>query len=168
MLPIHAAIIVALHLPAVSTRRRRVLLRRACYGRKPLLRSASPAEALLACCCGGSFRGRSMRRACYGGFAIVGGCRPRTPAYRCARLLLRKPLLRSPPPNPRLSLRSASPAEGFLPRTIALLACCCGGFAVVGGCRPRTPAYRCARLLLRKASFRGRSLCSRAAVEGLL
>ena len=72
MLPIHTTIIVALHLPAVSTRRRRVLLRRACYGRKPLLRSASPAEALLACCCGGSFRGRSMRRACYGGFAIVG------------------------------------------------------------------------------------------------
>ena len=65
MLQIHAAIICALHLPAVIA----VVglscgglgMRRACYGRKPLLRSASPADELLACCCGGSFRGRSLR-----------------------------------------------------------------------------------------------------------
>ena len=67
------------------------------------------------------------------------GCRPRTPAYRCARLLPRKACCRG------LSLH--------LRETLL------HSFVVVGGCRPRNPAYCCARLLLLRACCREQETC---------
>jgi hypothetical protein len=54
---------------------------------------------------------------------------------------------RLPPQNLRFPLRSACLAEGSLPRATKHLA--------GGGCRPHVPAFRCARLVLQAACYRG-------------
>jgi hypothetical protein len=108
-----------------------------------------------------------------------GGSRPNTPAFRCARLALQTARCRGqrtlgaaaplsaalslpcrrhatagneslgrwgqPPQHPRIPLRSACLADGSLTRAMKRLA--------GRGCRPRTPAFRCARLVLQKARY---------------
>jgi len=59
-----------------------------------------------------------------------------------------------PPPRPRIPLRSACLADGPLPRAATNLA----GWS----CRPHPPDFRCARLVLQEALYRGqRSACNR-------
>jgi hypothetical protein len=84
------------------------------------------------------------------------GCRPHAPAFRCTRLVLLSARYHGqrsdwqaglPPPRPRFPLRSACLAVSSLPRAKKRLA--------GEGCRPRTPAFRCARLVLQTARYRG-------------
>ena len=128
----------------------------------------------MACC-----RGRSLRsgETLLISFVVVGGCRPRTPAYRCARLLLRKAFCRRRLRRSRETLLlSFVEVEGCRPHTplAAALGFSCGGLAaadarrfaslvissvVDGGCRPRAPAFRCARLLLRRTFCHKQETC---------
>ena len=80
-------------------------------------------------------------------FVVVGGSRPRAPAYRCARLLLQKAFCREQKNVSMFDVDNCLCAS-LIYRALLIF------FVEVEGCRPRSPAYRCSRLLLRKAFCR--------------
>jgi hypothetical protein len=87
---------------------------------------------------------------------MVRGCRPRTPAFRCDRVVSHPARYRglrsgwqvgATAPATRFPLRSACLADGSLPRATTRLA--------GRGCRPHNPAFRCDRFVLQATRYRG-------------
>jgi hypothetical protein len=141
-----------------SKRLARFLLRSACLANGPLLRATNrlagravaPTPPLSAAL------GFSCTRFATAGNEALGrwGCRPHTPAFRSARFLLQT--VRQRGQQSAWQMGAAAPMP---PLSVALGLSCrwlaTAGNDALGGYRPRTPAFRCARLVLQAARYRG-------------